>query len=729
VPIGVAGELHLGGECVSRGYLNNAEVTAARFMPDPFSREPGARLYKSGDVARFLYDGKIEFLGRIDHQVKIRGFRVELGEIETAMAGHDSINEAVVVVREGAQSGKLLVGYVTTRDGRLFDASELRRYLKDRLADHMLPAVFVPLDRFPLMRGGKIDRALLPDPDHSSATGKVEHVLPRTQTEELITAVWSDVLGAKELGVREDFFEIGGHSLLATQVVSRIRETFGIELPLRVLFEVPTIEGLAAALDYAARVGSREDEPELRPLEDRSCLPISFAQQRLWFLNQLEPESPVYNVPTVACIDGPLNPLLIEHALNEIVNRHESLRTTFTRIDGRPTQTVLPEAAIAMPVIDFESLSADREKEAIKAAESEARQPFDLERGPLIRAIMVKLKAERHLLVITLHHIVSDVWSRAVLVKEITELYQAYAESMPPRLEPLEIQYGDYAYWQREWLQGERLERQLDYWREQLAGAPAFLDLPTDHPRPAAQTFGGATYPVELDKELLGAVNAMSRSLGVTLFMTLLAAFSALLHRYTGQDDILIGAPIAGRNRVQLERLIGFFVNTLVVRARLAGNPSFSELLKRVKETTLWAYSHQDLPFEKLVEELQPARDAAYSPLVQVVFTLQNAPEQRVELPGLNLTTVEIETATVKYDLVLDVWESDGELRGFWRYSTDLFDAGTICVIARHFKDLLAQVVGDPQRQIESIELVSPEERSLLGADARVDDLDLGLLL
>ncbi|HYP52501.1 MAG TPA: amino acid adenylation domain-containing protein, partial [Pyrinomonadaceae bacterium] len=526
VPVGVVGELYVGGDGLARGYLNRPELTAERFVPDPFSTEPGARLYRTGDLARFLADGQIEYVGRSDEQVKIRGFRIELGEIEAALAQHEQLREVVVVARqEGGE--KRLVAYVTTHEGaERTTASELRGFLKSRLPDYMIPSAFVVLDAMPLTPNGKVDRRELPAPESASAEGEGTHVAPRTPVEEVLAGIWAQVLGRTRVGATDNFFELGGHSLLATQVMSRVRESFQVELPLRALFEEPTVAGLAAVVESAARVEAGLEVAPPRVVSRDGELPLSFAQQRLWFLDQLEPGRAFYNIPAAVEMKGDLNVAALEQALNEVVRRHESLRTVFERVEGRPVPVVLGEQTLALPLTDLRHLSeCDREVETLRLMTEEAQRPFDLAKGPLVRAGLARVADDGHVLLITMHHVASDGWSMDVLVREVGALYEAFSEGRPSPLAELPIQYADFAAWQRERLQGEFLEKQLAYWREQLAGAPAALELPTDRPRPAVQSFLGATETLELDFELGERLKSLSRQEGATLFMTLLAGF------------------------------------------------------------------------------------------------------------------------------------------------------------------------------------------------------------
>jgi amino acid adenylation domain-containing protein len=715
VPIGVQGELYIGGAGVARGYLNRPDLTAEKFIPDLFSAEPRARMYKTGDLARYRPDGNIEFLGRADHQVKIRGFRIELGEIEAVLGQHPAVREAVVLAREDAPGEKRLVAYVVAEREPLPTTTDLRNFLKEKLPEYMVPAVFVLLDALPLMPNGKIDRRALPSPDRSRPELDKAFVAPRTPTEELLAEIWAQLLDLERVGIHDNFFDLGGHSLLATQLVSRMRETFQVEIPLRRLFEVPTVAGLAESIEAARQAGPNLLAPPILPVPRNGDLALSFAQQRLWFFDQLEPGLSAYNIPAAVRLKGPFNLAALEQSLNEIVKRHESLRTTFGKVDGRPTQVIAPTLTIKLPVVDLRKLPAsERETEVRRLVTTEAQRPFDLSQGPLVRGTVLRLNDEEHVGLLTMHHIVSDGWSTGILVRELATLYVAFCAGGSSPLPALPIQYADFAHWQRQWLQGEVLETQIAYWKEQLADAPALIDLPTDHPRPAVQTFRGAHQSLVLPKHLQDGFKALSRQEGVTQFMTLLAAFNVLLHRYTSQDDLIVGTPIANRNRLETEGLIGFFVNALVLRTDLSGNPSFRELLRRVREVCLGAYGHQDLPFDRLVEELHVQRDLSRNPLFQVMFVLHNTSLRAVELPGMTLSPVEGDSETAHFDLTLQILDTEQGLTAAFVYNTDLFEAATITRMLGHFQNLLEAMVADPEKRLADLPLLTEPERQQL---------------
>ncbi len=543
-PIGSAAELYIGGAGVARGYLGRAELTAEKFVPHPFSSEAGARLYRTGDVVRYLADGTLEYLGRADQQVKIRGYRIELGEIEAVLS--ECVSQAVVVARE-----QQLVAYVVPQGES--ESSEWRKYLQQRLPEYMIPSVFVSLSELPLTTNGKVDRRALPEPE--SIQSAVETA--RTPTEELLCGIWSEVLNRAETGVNENFFELGGHSLLATQVSSRIQAVFQIELPLRTLFEAPTVRELAARVDVALQTGALNGLPPLKYVNRDEALPLSFAQQRLWFLAQLEPDNAFYNSPLAVRLKGELNLDALEQTFEELLRRHEVLRTSFVTEQGKPRQVICP-VLVPMTSIELGELAEWEQDEAIrKIATGEAAQPFDLSHGPLLRVKLVRLSEQEHVLLLTMHHIVSDGWSMGVLVREVSELYTAYASGREPQLAALPIQYADYASWQREWLQGEVLDEQVQYWRKQLAGAPQVMELPTDRVRPAVQSHRGGHERFVLSADASDQLRELSRREGVTMFMLLLAAFQVLLMRYSGQEDVVVGTDVAGRRHKEVEGLKG----------------------------------------------------------------------------------------------------------------------------------------------------------------------------
>jgi amino acid adenylation domain-containing protein len=721
VPVGVAGELWAGGAGLGRGYLGRPDLTAERFLPDPFAgaegREPGGRLYRTGDLARRRPDGVLEYLGRRDGQVKIRGHRIELFEVEAALARHPGVRQAAVAVRgaaDGYRSGsRRLVACVVPRDGAAPPSpAELRDFLAASLPAPMIPSAWARVSSLPLTATGKLDRRALSriDPEEGSEDG-AETVAPRDAAEELMAEIWREVLGVPRVGIHDDFFQLGGHSLLATQVASRIRGAFGVELPLRRLFEASTLAAMTAAALGAERGGAAA--PAFRREPRPGTLPLSFAQERLWFLHLLQPESPAYNIPLALHAEGPLDPRRLAAALSEVVRRHEVLRTVFADREGAPEQIVLPPAEVPLPRIDLSGLPADRrETEARRIAREDAARPFDLQGGPLLRCLLLELAQESFNLVLNLHHIVTDGWSMGVLVREVRALYAGDPLPEPP------VQYADFALWQRRWLRGEVLERQISWWRERLRGAATVLELPADHPRPPVLSQRGAEHPFALEGELGREIAGLARREEVTPFMVLAAGLFALLSRLTGQPDLTIGSPIANRNRLETEGLIGFFVNTLVLRADLARAGSFHDLLLQVRDASLGAFAHQDLPFERLVDELQPQRDLSRSPLFQVAMALQNTPLPEAGLEDVRLLPEEVSAGIAKFDLsFVFMGTPERGLDGLLQYATDLFEAPTAVRFAGHFTTLLSELVARPRRRLAEASLLTAGERHQILAE------------
>jgi amino acid adenylation domain-containing protein len=732
VPVGVPGELYIGGIALARGYLNRPDLTDERFIPNPFSDKPGERLYKTGDLACYLPDGNIEYLGRSDHQVKIRGFRIELGEIEAALWQHPAVREAAVIAREDAPGDKRLVAYVVhnPQDQGLQEQAAnlqveqvsiaqklipyLRSFLQEKLPDYMVPSVFMMLNALPLTPNGKVDRRALPAPELRPEL-ELTFVAPRTPVEEMLASIWAGVLGIEQVGIHNNFFELGGHSLLATQVISKVRDTLAVELPLRSLFEAPTVATLAEHVENSLHSGQSIEAQPLLPIPRSGDIPLSFAQARLWFLDQLQPDSAFYNIPIALHLSGQLNVAALESSLNEIIRRHEVLRTNFTKVSGQPVQVIASTLKLKLLLVDLQNLPfCEREVEAQRLVTTFAERPFDLEREPLVRTKLLKLDETEYVFLLTVHHIIFDGWSTGVFYGELAALYEAFCTGKPKVLPELPIQYADFALWQRHWLTPEVLVPQLSYWKQQLLGAPALLELPTDRPRKAVQSYRGAYQSFTLSLELSEALAELSKRAGVTRFMTLYAAFVTLLYRYTGSEDIVVGTPVANRNRQEIEGLIGFFVNTLVLRTDLSANPSFEELLGRVREVALGAYAHQDLPFEQLVEALQPERSLSYTPLFQVMFALDDASVPSVELPDLTVSEFSFETGTTKFDLALSMENTASGLIGVWEYNSDLFDAATIARYSEHFLSLLEGIFANPIQPISELPLLTQRERHQL---------------
>ncbi|HHM8852354.1 TPA: pyoverdine non-ribosomal peptide synthetase PvdD, partial [Pseudomonas aeruginosa] len=706
VPRGAVGELYIGRAGLARGYLRRAGLSATRFVPNPFPGGAGERLYRTGDLARFQADGNIEYIGRIDHQVKVRGFRIELGEIEAALAGLAGVRDAVVLAHDGV-GGTQLVGYVVADSAE--DAERLRESLREslkrHLPDYMVPAHLMLLERMPLTVNGKLDRQALPQPDASLS--QQAYRAPGSELEQRIAAIWSEILGVERVGLDDNFFELGGHSLLATRVISRVRQEQQLDASLKALFERPVLEAFAQGLERTT------DAVSTIPLADRQQpLALSFAQERQWFLWQLEPESAAYHIPSALRLRGRLDVDALQRSFDSLVARHETLRTRFRLEGGRSYQQVQPAVSVSIEREQF------GEEGLIERIQAIVVQPFDLERGPLLRVNLLQLAEDDHVLVLVQHHIVSDGWSMQVMVEELVQLYAGYSQGLDVVLPALPIQYADYALWQRSWMEAGEKERQLAYWTGLLGGEQPVLELPFDRPRPARQSHRGAQLGFELSRELVEAVRALAQREGASSFMLLLASFQALLYRYSGQADIRVGVPIANRNRVETERLIGFFVNTQVLKADLDGRMGFDELLAQARQRALEAQAHQDLPFEQLVEALQPERNASHNPLFQVLFNHQSeirsvTPE--VQLEDLRLEGLAWDGQTAQFDLTLDIQEDENGIWASFDYATDLFDASTVERLAGHWRNLLRGIVANPRQRLGELPLLdAPERRQTL---------------
>jgi amino acid adenylation domain-containing protein len=651
----------------------------------------------------------LEFVGRKDTQVKIRGFRIELGEIESVLGEHAAVQECAVLARAHDGGAQRLVAYVRPSTSQTDVAAELRSFLKQKLPEYMVPASFVVQSSLPVTANGKLDRNALPNVDVKPET-EVEFIAPRTGVERRIAELWSEILGIKRVGVLDNFFAVGGHSLLAMRLISRIRSSFEIELALRLLFESPTLEGMAGHVEAALRsdAGHQRRLPPIRPVPRDSRLPLSFAQQRMWILDQLEPGGATYNVPAAVELGGPLQLSALEQAIDAIVRRHEVLRTTFRKSDqGDPQQVIAEPTHRVMPVVDLARLSPEDVEPALdRLARHEAQYPFDLSTGPLFRVTILRVTDRRHVVLFTMHHIVSDGWSTGVLVRELSELYQALATGRGSALPPLPIQYADYAAWQRQWLESDVLQEQLEYWKRQLDGIPEQLALPVDRRRSSDVTYNGTRAPFTIQGHLVGPLASLGRDEGTTLFVGLLAVFQMLLHRYTGQQDIVVGAPIAGRTAAETEPLIGFFINTLVLRSRVNPTRTFRALLKEVHETMLNATANQDLPFERLVDELNPVRGVGHTPLFQVAFVLQNAPRETLTMSDLTLRNRPMETRTSKFDWSVSLIEAADGISGNFEYNTDLFDGATIGRVIHDYENLIAECVANPDRVVADLEVL-----------------------
>ncbi|WP_293092302.1 non-ribosomal peptide synthetase [Moorena sp. SIOASIH] len=754
VPIGFPGEIHIGGAGLARGYLNRPDLTEQKFIPNPFSNQPGSRLYKTGDLGRYKPDGNIEFLGRIDNQVKIRGFRIEVGEIEATLIQHPEVAEVVVIVREDNPGNKQLVAYVVpkveltisnlqpfsdeltslTRAASplnppiLGDFNSIspqnwgargaklavRDFLKSKLPDYMVPSAFVLLEAMPLTPNGKVDRRALPAPDTSSLAREVSFVAPRNSMELELAEIWSDVLGVSPIGVHDNLIELGGHSLLAIKIIGLVRSRLMVELPLNSLFEFPTVAELAKVV---TEVGDSErshlTQPPLEPISRKQTIPLSFAQEQLWFITQLAPEAPLYNETFTIDLGEAIDIPALEASLTELIRRHEILRTTYPVVNGLPIQEIHPPSAFTLPVIDLQDFpETERETEALRIATQQLRKPFDLTKKPLLRATLIQLASTDYRLYLAAHHILVDGESMGYIVfKELETIYRAFCQSLPSPLPELTIQYADFAAWQRQWLQGEIISNQLAYWQKKLENLPQ-LQLPTDRPPTSKTSFAGSLLRYTLSPELSEQLNNFSRKEGVTLFMTLAAAINVLLYRYSAQEDIVIGTVTSQRNRPELQGVIGYFLNTLVLRSDLSGNPSFRELLKRVRNVILSAYAHQDLPFEKVVSTLHPDRKVSRNPLFQVMLALE--PPLTEENQPWTVSQWEVAPGISKVDLTFSVEERVEGIVVAIEYRTDLFDTPTIERMLGHLITELKGIVSNPNQRISDLPILTKKDHDKL---------------
>ena len=718
LPAGVPGELCIGGIGLARGYLGRAGLTAERFIADPLG-EAGARLYRTGDRVRWNADGVLEYLGRLDQQVKLRGFRVEPEEIEARLLALDGIAQAVVLVRNAT-----LIGYYTA--SRALDEQDVKAALAAELPEYMVPAQLMRLDAMPLSPSGKLDRRALPEPVWQTR----EHIEPETPLQQQIAAIWREVLGLPQIGLRDDFFALGGHSLLATQIISRTRQACDVELPLRTLFEASELGAFAEQVGLIQASGQRNQQTAIAKVDRSQPVPLSYSQQRMWFLWQMEPDSPAYNVGGMARLRGVLDVGRFEAALQALIMRHETLRTTFPSVDGVAYQKVSPQTGVRMDWQDISALNeTEREQRLQQLADHEAHTPFNLETGPLLRACLVKAGEQEHYLVLTLHHIVTEGWAMDIFARELSALYEAFIDERLSPLSPLPVQYLDYSVWQRQWLESGERQRQLDYWTAQLGTEHPLLELPGDRPRPPVQSHQGELYRFDLSDALAARVRAFNAERGLTLFMTMTATLAVLLYRYSGQTDLRIGAPVANRIRPESEGLIGAFLNTQVLRCQLNGQMNVGELFEQVRHTVIEGQSHQDLPFDHLVEALQPPRSAAYNPLFQVMCNVQRWEfQQSRQLAGMTVEYLANDARATKFDLNLEVTDLDHRLGCCLTYSTDLFDEPRIARMAEHWRNLLEALIADPDQRLSELPLLTAtEQRALqdsLGVEAGLHPLD-----
>ena len=719
VPIGTPGELYIGGDGLARGYLNRPELTRERFIPNPFD-ETGSRLYKTGDLARYFPDGNIEFLGRVDNQVKIRGFRIELDEIEKLLIQHPDVKQVAVIAREDIPGDKRLVAYIVLNQKPEAIVATLKRFLEEKLPKYMVPGVFVILDSLPLTPNGKVDRQNLPAGDRIRPDLEETFVAPRNPIEEKLASIWAELLGIEPIGINDNFFNLGGHSLIAAQMLSRIRDSFQVELFFHHIFANPTIAGLAALIEQPSHLQQQLQRPTIQPVSRLGYLPASFAQERVHFIQEVAPEGSAYQAQVTLRFTGQLNVAALEQCLSEIVRRHEIFRTTFPAADGRLFQVIHPAWPVNLKVVDIQTVpQSEQEAEIQRLLDAEVQKPFYLDKLPLVRWLLLKLSGQEHLLIHIEHHMVHDGWSfNNVFLNEFLALYQAFCLGQPSPLPELTLQFADYAPWQREWVKSEEAQAQLAFWQQKLSGSPPLLELPYDRPRPVEQTYNGTQIRVELPIPLCESLRVLSRQEGTTLFMTTLAAFLIILRRYTAQDDLCVGTAVANRRMRETEQLIGMIVNNLVLRTDLSGNPTFRELLGRVRQVTLEAFANEDLPFDKVVEVLKPIRNLSYNPVFQVMFSFHDSPRPDLTLPGLNITTnVALSNKSTKFDLDVVLIPQYGEGKGItaiWEYNTDLFDAATIQQMLELYKNLLQKIVVSTEQRISNLPPLTQSQQQLL---------------
>ncbi|WGV25098.1 amino acid adenylation domain-containing protein [Halotia branconii CENA392] len=739
VPVGTPGEIYLGGDGLAKGYLNRPELTKERFIKlgmghgawgiDDSCLSPCSQsltLYKTGDLARYLPDGNIEFLGRVDHQVKIRGFRIELGEIETLLSQHPDVQQAVVIVREDIPGDKRLVAYIVPHQKLATNTITLKRFLEEKLPSYMVPAALMILDSLPLTVNGKVDRRNLPAPARTRPDLAETFVAPRNPIEEKLAAIWTELLGLDVIGVNDNFFHLGGHSLIATQMLARVREVFAVELFFPQIFTHPTIATLAQLI---ASEEQQRQRPVIQQIPHEGLLPVAFSQERIYFIQQLAPENSAYQFQATMRFKGRLDVSVLQRSLDEIVRRHEIFRTTYQEVNGRLYQVINPHEPISFAVIDLQPLpESERETAAQKLVDAEVQTHLDMTQLPIIKWVVFKLNDQDYILTHVEHHIAHDGWSFNVFLSELVELYHAFCAGQPSPLPELSLQFADYAHWQREWAKTAAAQAQLRYWQQKLSGIPPLLELPCDRPRPKEQTYNGDHIRMELPVDLCESLRVFSHQEGVTLFMTMLAAFKVLLHRYTGQDDIFVGSAVANRRMQEVEKLIGMIVNNLVLRTDVSGNPTVRELLERVRQVTMEAYANEDVPFDKVVEAIRPVRNLSHNPLFQVMFSFHNSAKPHLNFPGLDITLQEpASNKSAKFDLdflVIPRFEQSvqhGAKTGakgitlVLEYNSDLFDAETIQAMLEQYEQVLIEMVANPEQQIAQIPLVTPSQQKLLG--------------
>ena len=718
VPVGVGGELHIGGDGVSMGYISNEELTKEKFIPNPFSNDPDSKIYKTGDLCRWTAEGNIEYLGRIDDQVKIRGYRIELSEIESVLFEIESVSNAVILAKEDKAGTKKLVAYVVPEDGFNFNKEEIISQLRHKLPDYMIPALWVEMESLPLNTSGKINKKALPDIDASELL-RNEYIAPRNETEEKLAAIWKDLLNIEQAGINDNFFELGGHSLLAIRLISAIRREFNSEISIKDIFYYPTITELA---DLILKGNSFSVLPPIKADDRPEHIPLSFSQERLWFIDRLE-GTVQYHIPAVFRLKGDINKTALSKALQSIIERHEVLRTVIYEKNGTGYQKILNSNKWGLHEMDGAEFKNDAAG-LQSYIQDLINKPFDLLSDFMLRADLINVDENESVLVVTMHHISSDGWSLSVIVNELAELYKAYCENREANLLPLQIQYADFSIWQKKYLTDEVLDKKLEYWKSKLTGAEP-LQLPADFIRPAVQSIRGASFEFKISKELTDKLEQLSKQNGATLYMTLLAAFNILLYRYSGQKDISVGSPVAGRQQKEAEHLIGFFVNTLVLRNEIENSFTFTDLLEQVKINTFGAFENQEVPFEKIVEAVVKQRDVSRSPLFQIMFILQNAPEvPEIDLNKLVLEKEEFVNNISKFDISVSMTETPEGLIGSADYCTDLFKENTIAIMMTHFKELLNSVAEDPENKIGSLPMLTKQEEHQILSDFNGKEVD-----
>jgi amino acid adenylation domain-containing protein len=711
VPVGVAGELHIAGAGLACGYLNQPGLSADKFIRNPFSEDSDSRLFKTGDLVRYRPDGPLEYLGRVDRQVKIRGFRVELDGIEAVLREHPLVKDAAVVLEDRVST---LVAYLVPIQSAVLNTADVKRFIRTKLPEHMLPTKIVVLDSIPLTDRGKVDQRALPVAGAESSPRSKIFAPPQTHTEERIAGFWCEVLGLEDVGRHDHFFEIGGQSLLAAQIVSRIRKELHVEIPLRLIFESPTVAQLAKCVDETLARGEAPAEvASILPTPRLHEVPASASQMRIWYMHQLAPDSAAYNIAAPIRFIGPLNKNALARSLGELIRSHESLRTTFRSAEGTPVQIISEALNLDIPETDLRAVPVEfRIKEAKRILSAESQHSFDLEKGPLIRVLLICIGNDDHVLLLNMHHVISDQWSLAVIAREVTALYNHFCKSTSLPKDELRTQYADFAIWQHDWLTRERLDAQHAYWKTQLANLVP-LALPTDHPRPSVQTFHGAYHTIELSSLLMDTLKRHAAEENASLYMIFLAAFKVLLYRYTSQEDVAIGSPIANRSRLEWERVVGTFINILVLRTNISGNPTFRQVLRRVREVVLEAFTNSDAPFETLVKELQSGRDPSRAPLVQVLFNFQSTAVGRINLLDLSWMPFEIEQCSAQFDLSVTI-DPEVTRKILIAYNTDLYKAETVSRMLQHYQTLLEAIAADPDQSLGNVNILRERERRQL---------------